>query len=88
MTPAECAKILSLLTAAYPRFEVSDGTIAVYTECLADSEFGETRLRALQLIRTSKFFPTVAELRGPEPRQVIRLVTDEHADDWKRGQGA
>lgn len=67
MTNIECAKVLALLKAAYPRTELSDATIEVYTECLADEDYTAVRARALEAIQESKFFPTVAELRDHAP---------------------
>jgi hypothetical protein len=56
-------KCLAMLKAAYPRQQLADETIDVYTMALADVNPDLLRTAVLRLISRSVFFPTVAELR-------------------------
>jgi hypothetical protein len=84
-------RVLQLLIEAYPNANLADKTIPLYARLLAD--FPEQLLEAacLQHIATSRFFPTVAELREvalslyqqaegsthPEPMEAWGLVQRE-----------
>lgn len=54
--------MLALLSVAYPNFELKDGTIQVYGRLLADIPGAVLEQAAIQITRTSKWFPSVAEL--------------------------
>jgi hypothetical protein len=62
LTPAEAAKVVATLQAAYPAARWSEGTIALYELMLADLDVALTRDAVARIIRTSKFLPTVAEI--------------------------
>lgn len=62
-TDAEIHKALTLLAAAYPRFDLPEATIKVYQRLLADLDFDLLKAATLQCATLCKFFPTVAEIR-------------------------
>jgi hypothetical protein len=55
--------ILRALAAAYPNFALTEQTVAIYVELLADIDPELLRAATLDLISRSRFFPTVAEIR-------------------------
>lgn len=57
------AKVLIVLSSAYPRFELTEPTIRIYEELLADIPTEILQLAAKAVISESIFFPAVAELR-------------------------
>lgn len=70
MTETQCEQLLAVLQGAYPRTEFSDDTIDVYTAMLSDLDFKAAQVAVRQLIATSKWLPTIAEIR----RAVMDLV--------------
>lgn len=55
--------ILGILIAAYPNFDLKVETIRVYKEMLKDLDAHMLEQAALAHIATSKFFPSISELR-------------------------
>ena len=62
MTPAEAAKAVAMLQAAYPAARWSEPTIDLYEHLLAELDFNLARDAIVRIIRSSKFLPTVAEI--------------------------
>ena len=62
-TEGEILAVLSLLSAAYPAFDMTEETVAVYVMTLADLDAEILKASALQHIAESRFFPSVAEIR-------------------------
>lgn len=61
----DIVKILRYLAAAWPRFEVSAETVAVYVMHLRSRHATDVLLlAAMAMVDTSPFFPSVAELTG------------------------
>lgn len=60
----EVAAALRVLAAAYPRFELKQGTIEVYCAMLADVDMGDLQRACIWCIANREFFPTVSELRA------------------------
>jgi len=63
MSEKNTLTILGVLTSAFPNAKITPETIRVYLLTLQDIPFEVLEQAALQLITTSSFFPTVAELR-------------------------
>jgi len=63
MTPAEAAKSVAVLAAAYPNARSSPATFQVYEEMLGDLDFELVKRAISRLVCTSKFLPTIAEIR-------------------------
>lgn len=64
MTPAETAKILTVLKASYPRQELTSATVSAYSAMLADLPYESVDAAVRRLIASSKWFPTIAEIRS------------------------
>lgn len=63
MTKLEAAKLVAVLTAAYPSAKVTDRTSEAFEHMLADLD-GEVASKAVaRIIATSRFFPSIAEIR-------------------------
>lgn len=60
---AEVLKVLAILGASYPNFELRDDTGEVYCRLLADIPCDLLEAAAIQHIAENRFFPSVAELR-------------------------
>lgn len=81
--------ILAMLLIAYPNAPVTPGTFPLYERMLSDLPVEALETAVLQWIATSKFFPTVAELREcafrlaadcyqhPSPAEAYGLVVAE-----------
>jgi len=63
MTDLEAKKILYVLESAYPRSEFRPGTATIYCEMLKDLPHEVVSEAVRRLIATSKWLPTVAEIR-------------------------
>lgn len=63
MTRADAAEIVAMLTAAFPDARWSDATCQLYEQAILDLDVQVARAATLRLIATSRFRPTVAELR-------------------------
>jgi hypothetical protein len=64
MTRAETAKILAVLAASYPKFEVDDLKLQVWHEMLGDLDYRIVGMAVKKLILESTFPPAIAEVRG------------------------
>lgn len=62
-TDDEVSKILGVLAAAYPGFNLRKDTVAIYSRLLADLDYPLLEQAALAVMTTNKFFPSIAELR-------------------------
>lgn len=67
MSPAQVAKLVAVLMAAYPQSKLSTQstveTSAAYERMLADLDYPAANAAVEKLIATSKWIPTVAEIR-------------------------
>jgi len=63
MKPSESAELVMLLLGAYPQAKPSSATSQVYELMLSDLDLGSARAAVQKLIATSRFMPTVAEVR-------------------------
>jgi hypothetical protein len=62
-SPAFIAKTIGGLVLAYPSANIPEATMHVYAKALADLSEPVLDLACTQIVATSKWFPTVAELR-------------------------
>ncbi|UCC53697.1 MAG: hypothetical protein JSV68_06915, partial [Anaerolineaceae bacterium] len=58
------AEVLDLLAASYPRTELEAETVKAYILMLEGIDPALLKAAVLQHISTSKWFPTIAEIRG------------------------
>lgn len=62
-SPEEVSKILAMLAASYPRFQLTRETIAAYVQLLGDIPAPTLKAAAMQCAASGTFFPSVHELR-------------------------
>lgn len=62
-TNDEIAKILAMLAASYPRFQLTRETISAYVQLLGDVPADALKAAAMQCATNGTFFPSVHELR-------------------------
>ena len=63
MTRDEALRVLAVLIAAYPTITLTRESIAIYADAISDLAFADAMLGTKKLIRTNKYFPSIAELR-------------------------
>lgn len=63
MNPSETTKLMALLKGAFPRQDVTPETLQVYCEFLADLDFNTAKDAIKRIVSTSRFWPTIAEIR-------------------------
>lgn len=63
MTHKEAIALVGMLFAAYPKFEVPKETIQLYQQFMLDLDADLAKAAVVRHIATSKYFPTIAELR-------------------------
>lgn len=63
MTPAEASRVVLVLQAAYPGARMTDLTAELYENLLGDLEAEIAHRAVARLVCTSKFLPTIAEIR-------------------------
>lgn len=63
MTQVEIKKLVAVLMAAFPSSKLTPETSGIYERMLADLEYPATNAAVEQLLATSKWVPTVAEIR-------------------------
>ena len=64
MKRSEAAELVMLLLGAFPNAKTSQSTSKIYEEMLSDLDAGHARAAVQKLIASSKWMPTVAEIRG------------------------
>ena len=80
MNEREAASIVAVIAAAFPSWNASRETVAVYVDALDDLDFEETRAAVRDLLLTEDRWPTIAGIRrrvasragalAPSPSQV------------------
>lgn len=63
MTKGEIAKLLAVLAAAYPKFEVDDVKVQVWYEMLGDLDYDVANIAIKKIIMLNTFPPAIAEVR-------------------------
>lgn len=63
MMDYESAEVVAMLIAAFPSWKPSHATTLVYQSELEDLDYSVAKASVRHLIRTSRFCPTIAELR-------------------------
>lgn len=66
MTPAEAAKLVGALGSCYPASKIDRVASAMYERLIADLAFESTAAAIDRLVKSSRFMPTVAEIRAAE----------------------
>ena len=63
MTKGEVAKLLVVLAASYPKFEVDDLKVQVWYEMLGDLDYDVANIAIKKIIMLNTFPPAIAEVR-------------------------
>jgi hypothetical protein len=79
VTRKEATQIVAMLQGAFPQRQLPDSTIEVYAMALADLDFELARAAVMRLVQTSRFLPTIAEIREAAVRDRVSLPTPEEA---------
>lgn len=64
MTKGQAAQAVATLVCGYPSAKWSEENASVYETMLGDLDFEPTMAAVARIVRTSKFMPTVAEVRA------------------------
>lgn len=76
MTKAESAALVAMLVAAFPGARFGEENAAAYEAGIADISAAEGKAAVDDLVRTSRYLPTVAEIRAEVVRQ--RKLRNDH----------
>lgn len=63
MTQLEIKKLVAAMVAAFPTSRVTAESVGVYERMLADLDYGTANAAVAHLVATSRWMPTVAEIR-------------------------
>ncbi len=64
MKQSEVADLVAVIAAAFPNQRPTERTCQVYESLLVDLDFATTQRAVARLLATSKFMPTIAEIRA------------------------
>jgi hypothetical protein len=64
MTAEEVSKLVAVLAAHYPTAKLTRDNIRAYETALADLDHQVSQRAVLQIVKTSTFFPSIAEIRA------------------------
>lgn len=81
MKRSEAAELVALLVGAYPRGGVTEATCAVYESQLTDLTYEAASAAVGKLLRSSKFLPSIAEIREAVAQLALGDVRPG-ADAW------
>lgn len=93
MNYEQASKLVSRVSAAYPRHRFSPETAAIYVDMLSDLDYEQTNRTVTAIIAESDFPPSIAEIRRrvatdtlglPEPKLAWELVVRR----WGEHDGA
>lgn len=79
MIRSEAIRIVSLLQGAYPRQEMPDSTPEIYAMALGDLEYDEVLAAVTRLVQSSRWLPTIAEIRELVAEARVKLPEPELA---------
>lgn len=81
MRKSEVTKLIGMLSAAYPKHNISPATLSVYQSMLIDLPAKQTIEEVRDLVTLSRFFPTIAEIRTAVFERELALPPA--ADAWQ-----
>ena len=94
MKEAEVLKLLSVMVTAYPMVQLSDEMITLWTNMLVDVEYNTAAVNLAQHIKSSKYAPSIAEVRGIMTASKVTLQLREETkerlalmESWKQNAG-
>lgn len=86
MTESEALKLVAVLAAAYPRQAMGQASIRAYASMLGDLDYPETDAAVRRIICSSKWLPSIAEVRAEVAEAACGLEPGEMA--WGEVQRA
>jgi hypothetical protein len=78
MTKAQVSQLVAILMACYPNARVPDGTVVAYETFLVELEHEQAQQAVASLVRSSKYFPTIAEVVTAYEAQRPRTEAEDH----------
>ena len=88
MTKGEVSKLVAVLMACYPNARVPDGTVVAYENFLEELDREQASRAVANVVRSSKFFPTIAEvvtayeaLTPPKPTDYSRYLGPKYSGE-------
>ncbi len=78
MTQAQVAQLVAILMACYPNARVPDGTVVAYENFLIELEHEPAQQAVASIVRTSKYFPTIAEVVTAYEAQRPRVEAEQN----------
>lgn len=81
MTKKELAQVLAVLSAAYPRWEITEELPVVYYDLLGDLDISVLRQAAKEWAMTEKWPPTIADLRH-KAAQICGYLAPSGGQAW------
>jgi hypothetical protein len=79
VTKDEARDLVGMLVATWPRPPVEKATVHAYAFALADLDHEAVKAAVLSLMQTSRFLPTIAEIRERSVKQRVNLPGPEEA---------
>lgn len=79
MRESEATDIVAWLVGAYPHRPLPPSSAAVYALALADVDFDGAKAAVMRLIQTSRWLPTIAEIREEVAKARVSLPGAEEA---------
>lgn len=71
MTKSETIKLLTIISAVYPRFEVNQAMSEIWHDLLSDIDYKAGELAVKKLLAEMSYPPTIADIR----KQVVKFVS-------------
>src|SRR5262245_47204175 len=85
MNPSEATRLVRRMRACYPREPITEQTVMAYVHYLADLDAELAQQAADRVCRTSRFFPTIAEVR--EAYAELMLAAPSPMAAWMQAAG-
>lgn len=79
MTDGEARALVAALAAAWPRQPIGQPTLDIYATHLQDLDFGQATQVVSGIIRSSRFFPAIAEIREAYAETQLGLPSPSEA---------
>ena len=82
MTNQEAIAIIGYLAVAFPNTKIEEATVDVYRESLLDLPYAQTADAAKIIVKTARFFPSIAEIRETTLRHMPAAYIPTSSEAW------
>jgi hypothetical protein len=82
MTDIQAAEIIAFLAASYPNAKIPEATVEIYIEFLTPMDYNEVTAASRRIVKTAKFFPTIAEIT-----EAVEKVSPDQLPDADQAWG-